>query len=1453
MSAQQDLQDLIRLMTVGMKVPMKDALSRVKSLQVKNLRSIKQIAECPLSDVHPREEPSRNTSNQAAWLWPHGGSYPNPFSHFGHLITQGFSAERIRKEIPDLDLLDLADEQFRVDRWLLGLFAPFRPEIATLLKQYLKSYKSMAGRSSFDIEYIRKEFKQSPCDSICTERAVLLTFICLYGNAAILQQLDTTSLAPDEIAHLQVCAAQSSNQEIFDIVINHGPKELEWLPHANMMRAKLAMDPLFVSSFAKSLIAHNIPDPLSAVLLSHASIHALLIVDLPSFSDYIWNLIVYQVQQYEARPTAAGCTIIPSLVYQTMPVFWDLKTSAEYLLQDLRLYDILNLLARSPAFVSSLDTPSLKDEYVNFYYRPFPSVVGYTALMIALHCGMKPAVQILVDAGASILKIASCGKSALSVARENTQAQHPRQCVTFSGPIYDGDTSPEIMWVSESVDKEMLEVLLKALRDRGEVGEEGLEEVPESGKWRTLRRKARYFVWWLFRPSYSFDSDHFRENSIYAVLVSALWFLSVLKVLKVELGEFPSHAANILSRPAVILAVVVCLGTSTSNWSATVFEPGQNAISTLLHPPILRSGLESHTSAAVSGLYNAPTAQDIPPVALTNIQRVNSDEFKPYISKVGALYEQLRRVQGREDGLRAKQECQSDDFKDNKDPSGSLSIIPGIYFDEKFHLQNPRTFNIVSERSDVIPPSNENVTAPRKALATNAILQEKLSWYMDIAEMLLIDSISIASANFLSALNSLRELHSEAAELVKNVKTLRKDLVSLDEGMITGAGKALSEIEAVELLMAGVRDETSGDKALLNSQLQDLRGTTLLQGVASDLTILRFRTGEVFAAQLHSLLIEDLRRHIQSISIQEVLSRWEASSLRAKGGNVPELGAFPAFIGMTDELRSTLSSVVSGLYRSGSVSAAILVYRELVLQEIRNIVRKPLPYSAEDAESVTSTSGIGGGPSRPSQEKSSIVARHIRALNAEDAERLFPTIFVGVIETIRRVKTQSSTILDIACTIENTGTEDPVKSPTVIEFREDMHGILDVPNLLGQAVDISHERINEILRVRSEQTISLPLTSFLRYFALNLLFVNECEAISGQVGTSLKAIVNDHIQDYITAHGDKENKALAQGMSSDNWQDKDFTAKDNAILGQILECSTSDPPAWAELNKISATFPREETESDCTADSTKGDKVRGAIIDKETFLLPSSAILCLEGISHFFRLISGIPSMTSDITATLISYLQTFDSRCRQLVLGAGAMLSAGLKNITTTNLVVALQAVTFIATIVPYIREFIRRHAPAGHSSANLVGEFDKVLRALQEHQEGICEKLVEIMASRARIYSKKAREIEWSKEKAEDVRGYMVDLARDTSKLYKALSKRRPAWVVAKVMVPVFASYKEQMGSVFKQADAETEASRDCMLRDVGYLTNKLGEIEGFGDLGTFLVKIIEDKTIRAGEIVC
>ncbi|KAI0129435.1 hypothetical protein BJ170DRAFT_578838 [Xylariales sp. AK1849] len=50
MASQQDLQELLRLLTMG-KVPIKDAMMRVRALQAKNLRSIQQIAEAPLSEI----------------------------------------------------------------------------------------------------------------------------------------------------------------------------------------------------------------------------------------------------------------------------------------------------------------------------------------------------------------------------------------------------------------------------------------------------------------------------------------------------------------------------------------------------------------------------------------------------------------------------------------------------------------------------------------------------------------------------------------------------------------------------------------------------------------------------------------------------------------------------------------------------------------------------------------------------------------------------------------------------------------------------------------------------------------------------------------------------------------------------------------------------------------------------------------------------------------------------------------------------------------------------------------------------------------------------------------------------------------------------------------------------------------------------------------------------------
>ncbi|KAF5692788.1 GARP complex component [Fusarium denticulatum] len=981
------------------------------------------------------------------------------------------------------------------------------------------------------------------------------------------------------------------------------------------------------------------------------------------------------------------------------------------------------------------------------------------------------------------------------------------------------------------------------------------------------------------------------------------------------------------------------------------------AISTLLQPPIVRTGLQPYASAPTSSLYKMPTGRDIPPVTLTNIPHIDSAQFDSYLSQMAPLYERLQRLKESEDEPRAESKTgnsvQGREFEDSRQTarlsppsrngsvsspksattpfdgtsykqasSGfirkghrapSLSIVPDIYFSAEFHLENPRTFQVVSERSEVVPQDARkanNTLAPRKALATNAILQEKLSWYMDTVELHLINSISMALTSFFSALGSLKELHSEAADSVDKIVRLRKDLASLNQDVVAKGlelsqkrqvrhnlqlisdavlqlkyivdkiayckslvdegevEKSLVELDVIESLMAGERGEAFENEGLMNIELRDICGATAMQGVVNDLSVLRSRVAKIFESRIHSMLIEDLQRHSQSVPKQEVLVRWEAASLRAKGGYAQKPSALPTYMTQTTDLRTALMPNIHGLYRCGSISTAIQGYRELVLREIRNVVRRPLPSSTDDTESVTSASTISGGRSRTTQEKSFILAQNLRSLDAEDAEELLSSLFVSVAETLRRLKTQSSLLLDIACLIGNPDSTDSIKSPNITSpisspnpagnvsmfgAQEEMHVALDLPNLLSHGVDVSHEKIIKILRVRSEQVKSLPLPYFIRYYTLNLFFVNECEAISGQAGMSLKAIINGHIQDFIQAHGGRENQALAQGMGADMWQDTDFKPKDNKILQQILECTIADPAAWTTTSRVWAPVAQDEDEKiDNTEEVMSKDKLRGATIEQETFPLPASAILCLEGISHFLRLICGIPSMTPAIASSLVSYLQLFDSRCRQLILGAGALRSAGLKNITTTHLALTSQALSFISTIIPHIREFVRRHAPANPASANLMKEFDKVRCAFQEHQDGICQKLVEIMGSRARMLSKKALETDWGKESAGDVRKYMLDLTRDISKLYKALSKRLPEEAVQLVMVPVFASYREHLGTAFKEAVLETEVGRDrltdthSMLSDVKHLDEKFSKVNGFDDLGAYLTEIIKSKEV-------
>jgi len=829
-------------------------------------------------------------------------------------------------------------------------------------------------------------------------------------------------------------------------------------------------------------------------------------------------------------------------------------------------------------------------------------------------------------------------------------------------------------------------------------------------------------------------------------------------------------------------------------------------------------------------------------------------------------------------------------------PVAPLSTVPAVYFEQDFHLENPRTFDIVSERSEIVQPppgANGAVTTAgqtgRKALATNAILQEKLSWYMDTVEVHLISSISTASSSFFAALGSLRDLHVEASASVAKIKALREDLASLDRNMAVGGLKIIGmrrrgenmrklsdavqqlqdvvdavaqceeqvdkeEIEAASLGLVDVEHLIAGESgqllqlksntpASLEPRLVDLRGIKALDGAAEEIAFLRQRIGRAFETRFLEALLSDLRRHVDTVSSTSTFQRWDKASQRSRGTHNRAPSVFPAYLQLDQSLPAVLRANLEGLAQTDSVKPATSAYREAVWREVKTLIRRHLPSSSDDDSESTMSASTQGGRHMTQQEKSSVLARNLRALEPEDAEEMLKKIYSNVGEALRRLGTQVKVVLDITSSFDSAsaavrGAKSPMSPPAanmdsymssapvppvgrsrrLTIQQEDIQQTLDMTNLLGQAVDIAQAQITKILKVRSEQSTRLSLPQFLRYFHLNRLFADECEAVSGRGGMALKTVVNAHIKEFVHHAADTERQRLIQGVDVDRWDPKDFTESDNQLLSWVIEASTKDIEAWTKSSIIwTDGAPGIDGEHQSNGTVTNGiengippkEKSRSATIDEQKFILPGSALTVLNSICQFEQLITGIPSMTLEITSSLLEYLKVFNSRCQQLILGAGATKTAGLKNITTKHLALASQALSFVTALTPYVREFVRRHSSGAGS---LMVEFDKVKRLYQEHQSGINDKLVDIMNGRATMHVNVMKKIIWDAPNARQaVSPYMETLVKETITLHKVLSKHLPEMTVRMIMDPVFSSYREQWGKAYGDVNVKTVAGKE------------------------------------------
>ncbi|KAL9091041.1 MAG: hypothetical protein Q9159_001667 [Coniocarpon cinnabarinum] len=995
--------------------------------------------------------------------------------------------------------------------------------------------------------------------------------------------------------------------------------------------------------------------------------------------------------------------------------------------------------------------------------------------------------------------------------------------------------------------------------------------------------------------------------------------------------------------------------TQENDWS-------QNAISSLLAPSIVRTGLIPHQSLPQSSSHRPPTAKDIAPVTLTSIPHVESSAFNEYLSQVGPLFESLNRAKAasaevsdtltsrirasenhdefadvfgkhvNSEALKSPPTSRRDSaFSPPQTPSSGtprslrsrrglqgptpLSTIPAVYFDENFHLENPRTFDVVSEYSEITPPERptskdgsgltngaaKGPVLPRKALQTNAILQEKLSWYMDTVEVHLITSIAAASTSFFAALGSLKELEREAADSIQKIRNLRSALQDMDREMALGGlelvdlrrkrenlrklgntiiqlcevveeGKACEElveegnveeatsrIDGLEGLITG--RPLNSDSAKVDRV--DLRQLKALEGITEGIQQLHARIGRGFEDRFKDALLTDLRDHVKSVPRRDTLQRFAQATFRGRSDHRRQKSIAPTYLNASEELRSTLLATLAGLNRAGQASHAASAYREAIMREMKGMIRAQLPSSSDDDnESVTSVS-TRGGRRLTQQDKSAILARNLRALDVEAMEELLINVYTTVGEALRRLVMQTKVLLDVTVTIDTTAAETKSAQPESenpeiqinnapeqsSNVREEVTEALDLSSLLGQAVDIVQGQITKVLKVRREENTRLPLEQFLRYFMLNRLFADECEAVSSRSGDALKEVVNAQVKDFLNNLFESQKQQISAILETDRWEPKDFDEEAGKILQRLLDAMNSTPREWTSYMQLwqdELQVPQINGANPPARSNGEKPATRPARIDDYRFFLVSSAQALLPGITTFLHLIAAIPAIAADASIKLLEYLKLFNSRACQLILGAGATKSAGLKNINSKHLALASQACSFVVALMPYIREFVRRQLPAGSS---VLAEFDKVKRLFQDHQTSIHEKLVDIMTGRSMAHIAVMKKADFDEQARNGDQGpskFIEDLCKETGTLHRVLSRHVGELDLKMIMSPIFKGYAEEWGKALESVSVKTEAGKQRLLKDIETLDSRLSKLDDSSDLGQALSSIVKNKQV-------
>ncbi|KAJ8700019.1 hypothetical protein PTI98_003086 [Pleurotus ostreatus] len=914
------------------------------------------------------------------------------------------------------------------------------------------------------------------------------------------------------------------------------------------------------------------------------------------------------------------------------------------------------------------------------------------------------------------------------------------------------------------------------------------------------------------------------------------------------------------------------LGSIPAEWSSS--KHGFNAISTVLNNP--------HKRQAPPKAHSA-----LPAVPPADLPRVRRKDFDGYLRVVGPEWTQFEKNMqlGQEGAAHLSDSLGEGSSSMLRTPPRSLpplDTVPSVFFKPDFSLGDAQVFREVTEQGEDggegLDPSSLSYSLP---------LLEKLSHYADTVEQHLVQEISKRSSSFFAALTNLNELQTESEECLDRISKLRGLLKDVDEkgskkglqivrkearlrnmgrvkdnvkfisgvmemssvakGLVTAGqwSEALDIIEEIESLW--------DDSALSTSDPPPLSATTsrpsMLEPVSEAPGSLQEPSHKSIRSRPHPPLstlhaFASLPEHLRvlSLNITTSLSSEVVEALRSDlldRVNTPSEhpSESPTWTTRNESLGDRLRPLLNNLMRTKGVKSAMLAWRDVALSEVKSIAIRHLSgFTIDDL--IPNSDSDNKSDSRPG------LGNHLRNLEQPEFLSLILSVYHSYITCVEGLQAQGRIIMEGLSCVSS------ITSSTLQSLEEEL------ADILSSATELSNSVAASLISPRSERHASLELPEFMQFFDESWSFVVKCEVICRRMIVGLRGVVVSQAKVFLQSFHQQRLSRSAKLVEDEQWNPAEISPAVQHMTNIIIDSAVHDSAELVFKSNGSSAVPDPSANGahppppEPSSPIPRPTKANGTAskhlhIEERTYYAVSATTASLALLLDYIRLVVNLSILTTDAMSRVIEFMKAFNSRTCQVVLGAGAMRSAGLKNITAKHLALASQSLSIMIVLIPYVRETFRRHLSS--KQAIMLVEFDKLKRDYQEHQNEIHDKLIAIMGDRLSVHIKTLQAVDWNVPKPGDgVNDYIEILVKETVTLHKVLTRYLPTPTVEYVMSQVLAAINHRLSEEYGGIELPHQEAKNRLLADARYLQQKLSALKNISTMSSMLETVVSEKGV-------